>query len=102
MKAWKMLKSLDEILRIAQSIARHVFVTGPSMGGLGAYVLRERHADTIAGYMLKAGGKDIYAHRLGDPLAYFVHGHNDACIDVSETDRIASTKGFCKNISTSE
>ena len=69
--------------------ARCVFLTGPSMGGLGAWAWGAREPARFAAVVpLCGGGRPVFAPRLRATPCWFFHAADDAAIGVEETDAL--------------
>ena len=68
---------------------RRIYLTGPSMGGLGSWMMGARHPERFAALApMCGGGKPLFAPLLVHKPIHFVHAANDICIDVVETDKL--------------
>jgi predicted peptidase len=82
---------LDNVLSTYKTVLdpSRVYLTGPSMGGLGTWMVGARNPERFAALVpICGGGKPLFAPLLRDKPIWFFHAANDLCVDVSESDRL--------------
>ena len=103
-----MLTNLGKLLDEIQQESEHIFseptvsivVTGPSMGGLGSYMVAAKFPEKIVATIpICGGGKKVFASLVAQKVpSWFFHGANDTCVSVFETDEIVNTiRGLVPN-----
>ena len=67
-----------------------VYIMGPSMGGLGAYMLAAKSPETFAAAVpMCGGGKSLFGMLLKDgPPCWFFHSRDDVAVAVKDTESI--------------
>ena len=84
------LGNLIDKLRELYGLSASIVVTGPSMGGLGSYMVAAKFAEKItAAIPICGGGKKVFARLVANKVpCWFFHAANDTCVPVSETDSV--------------
>ena len=84
------LGNLIDGLRDLHGPSASIVVTGPSMGGLGSYMVAAKYAEKItAAIPICGGGKKVFARLIANKVpCWFFHAANDTCVSVFETDQI--------------
>lgn len=89
----KQLLRLGALLQLLhQQRKTKIIVTGPSMGGLGSYMVAAKYTSLIMGVIpICGGGNQVYAPLIANKIpCWFHHAANDTCIDVQETDALVA------------
>lgn len=84
------LGNLIDDLRDMHGSSASIVVTGPSMGGLGSYMIAAKYAEKItAAIPICGGGKKVFARLVANKVpCWFFHAANDTCVSVLETDQV--------------
>lgn len=83
-----MLSKLGNLIDKLREQSVSIVVTGPSMGGLGSYMVAAKYAEKItAAIPICGGGKNVFARLVANKVpCWFFHAANDTCVSVLETD----------------
>lgn len=87
------MEMIDLVVERFALDGRRVYLTGVSMGGLGAWMLAARNCNPArfaAVAPMCGGGSTVYARLLKDTPMWFVHAVDDNVIAVEETDRLVA------------
>jgi predicted peptidase len=96
---WKDNKICEELINLIDLLILHynidsnrIYLTGNSMGGLGAWMLAARNTTKFAAIIpMCGGGATVYAKLLINLPIWFVHSKEDNVIGVEETDILVHT-----------
>ena len=83
-----MLSKLGNLIDKLREQSVSIVVTGPSMGGLGSYMVAAKYSEKIAAAIpICGGGKKVFARLVANKVpCWFFHAANDTCVSVLETD----------------
>ena len=92
----RLQKLLDEVSARYRIDPKRIYITGISMGGLGAWKMINAHPQTFAGAVLIAGaGNPDLACRARSVPVWFIHNANDHVVPVRDSADAAAALRRC-------